>query len=429
MPVAARRALIVECSPAQRSVLAALLLETGANFAEAAGTAVALRKTAQQRFDLVCVALELQNGAGVQFCRTLRAAPKTSIIPILALVSNPTPDDVKALLAAGATEVMDDKEVERLRQFLSLVLPPLPVLRGRVLVVEDDLSAAEEIANVLRSLGLEASLVSDPNRALRHIRQQPIDLLISATMLHAPVTGAALVREVRTLPGSDGRTPILAIVSQLDPVRKVEVLRSGADDVIAKPVLAEELTVRVERLLRRKRREEENEAHRATFEALALTDPLTTLNNRRFLGEIGPMYLAEARRHGYPLCVIVVNVDHFEHILSTYESAISDDVLRLIGRLLRSECRRGDVAVRCKDDQFMLLLSHCSTVDAHVKAETLRSRIAGLRPCGVDITVSVGVAQAKDAREEGFAEVFARAGQAAQLASQGGHDRVIVAEA
>jgi len=43
--------------------------------------------------------------------------------------------------------------------------------------------------------------------------------------------------------------------------------------------------------------------------------------------------------------------------------------------------------------------------------------------------VSVGVAQAKDAREEGFAEVFARAGQAAQLASQGGHDRVIVAEA
>ena len=70
-----------------------------------------------------------------------------------------------------------------------------------------------------------------------------------------------------------------------------------------------------------------------------------------------------------------------------------------------------------------------STADAHVKGETLRSRIAGLRPCGVDITVSVGVAQAKDAREEGFAEVFARAGQAAQLASQGGHDRVIVAEA
>jgi two-component system cell cycle response regulator len=332
-------------------------------------------------------------------------------------------------LAAGATEVMDDKEIERLRQFLSLVLPPLPVLRGRVLVVEDDLSAAEEIANVLRSLGLEASLVSDPNRALRQIRQQPLDLLISATMLHAPVTRAALIREVRTLPGSDGRTPILAIVSQLDPVRKVEVLRSGADDVIAKPVLAEELTVRVERLLRRKRREEENEAHRATFEALALTDPLTTLNNRRFLGEIGPMYLAEARRHGYPLCVIVVNVDHFEHILSTYESAISDDVLRLIGRLLRTECRRGDVAVRCKDDQFMLLLSHCSIADAQVKVETLRSRIAGLRPCGVDITVSVGVAQAKDAREEGFAEVFARAGQAAQLASQGGHDRVIVAEA
>jgi two-component system cell cycle response regulator len=87
------------------------------------------------------------------------------------------------------------------------------------------------------------------------------------------------------------------------------------------------------------------------------------------------------------------------------------------------------VAVRCKHDQFVLLLSHCGISDAKLKAETLRSRIAALRPCGVGVTVSIGVAQGRDAPAEGFAELFTRAGQAAQAAAQGGHDRVVVSEA
>ena len=241
-----------------------------------------------------------------------------------------------------------------------------------------------------------------------------MDVLIIAPLLHAPVSGAGLIRELRALPGSEGRTPVLAITSPTDPARRIEVLRSGADDFIPQPVVAEELTVRVERLVRGKRRLEESEAQRASFEALALTDPLTTLNNRRFLGEVAPMYLAEARRHGFPLSVILVDIDRFDHITHTYTPAVCEEVLRSIGRLLRSECRRGDVAVRCKDDEFVLLMSHCSLADAQIKAESLRARVAELRPCGVVITVSVGVAQARGMPGEVFADVFGRAARAAR---------------
>jgi GGDEF domain-containing protein len=64
-----------------------------------------------------------------------------------------------------------------------------------------------------------------------------------------------------------------------------------------------------------------------------------------------------------------------------------------------------------------------------VKAETLRSHIADLRPCAVPVTVSVGVAQARDMPGEGFPEVFARALRAAHAAAQGGTDQVVAAEA
>jgi two-component system cell cycle response regulator len=409
-------------------MLAALLRDAGADFVEAASMAAGLRKAAEQRFDLICVAAKLRDGTGAQFCSALRTTPEMSPIPILVLLSDPEPDQVKALLEAGATEVIDVREIERIRQFFGTVLPPLPVLRGRTLIVDEDLRAVEALVAVLRHLGLEVDHTSDANNALLRARKEAIDLLIVGAMLQAPVTGAALIREVRALPGAEGRTPILAMASQTDPVRRIEVLRCGADDYIPKPVLAEELTVRVERLLRGKRREEESEAHRATFEALALTDPLTTLNNRRFLSEVAPMYLADARRHGFPLSVIVADLDQFEQITHTYEPSICEEVLRSIGRLMRRESRRGDVAVRCKDDQFVLLLSHCSIQEARLKAEALRSRISALRPCGVGVTVSAGVAQVQEAAE-GFSDVFARAARAAQAAAQGGHNRVIAADA
>jgi two-component system cell cycle response regulator len=429
MSAATRRALIVERSHAQRSMLAALLRDAGADFVEAASLAAGLRKATEQRFDLICVAAKLRDGTGAQFCSALRATPEMAPIPVLVLMSDPEPDKVKALLDAGATEVLDVREIERVRQFFGTVLPPLPVLRGRALIVDEDVRAAEALLAVLRHLGLEADHVADTNSALLRVRKESIDLLIVGAMLEAPMPGAALIREVRALPGAEGRTPILAMASQTDPVRRIEVLRCGADDYIPKPVLAEELTVRVERLLRGKRREEESEAHRATFEALALTDPLTTLNNRRFLSEVAPMYLADARRHGFQLSVIVADLDQFDQITHTYEPSICEEVLRSVGRLLRRESRRGDVAVRCKDDEFVLLLPHCGMQEARLKAEALRSRIAALRPCGVGVTISAGVAQVQEAVAEGFAEVFARAGRAAQAAAQGGRNRVIAADA
>ena len=387
-----------------------------------------LLQATQHRFDLVCVAAKLPDGTSAQFCSALRGTPDAAPVPVLVLLPSPDPEKIKVLLEAGATEILDRHDVERVRLFLAMVLPPLPVLAGRVLLVDDDLEEAEAILAVLRDLGLEVNHVAQPAHALTRVRDQAVDLLITAPMLQTPISGAAMIRELRALPGIEGRTPVLAMSADTHPARRIEVLRSGADDFIPRPMVPEELRVRVERLLRGKRRLEESEAQRASFEALALTDPLTTLNNRRFLSEVAPMYLAEARRHGYPVSVIVVDIDYFDQLTHRYTPQVCEEVLRSIGRLLRGECRRGDVAVRCKDDEFVLLLAHCALADAQIKAESLRARIAALKPCGVDVTVSVGVAQTRGMPGEGFGDVFTRGSRAALTARQDGCDRVVTAD-
>ena len=161
MTPTARSALIVEPSRARRSVLAALLREAGAEFAEAASMADGLLQATQRRFDLVCVAAKLPDGTSAKFCSALRGTPGAAPVPVLVLLPSPDPEKIRVLLEAGATEILDRHDVERVRQFLAMVLPPLPVLTGRVLVVDDDLEEAEAILAVLRDLGLEVNHVAD----------------------------------------------------------------------------------------------------------------------------------------------------------------------------------------------------------------------------------------------------------------------------
>ena len=165
MTQAARCALIVEPSRARRSVLAALLREAGAEFAEAASMVEALQQVGRRRFDLVCIADQLPDGTGAKFCTAVRDAPDTAPMPILVLSPEPEAETVKTLREAGASDIMDRHDVERVRQFLAMVLTPLPVLNGRVVVVDDD---AEEAGWSSRPCATSASRsITWPSRRRR----------------------------------------------------------------------------------------------------------------------------------------------------------------------------------------------------------------------------------------------------------------------
>ncbi|CAB4870652.1 unannotated protein [freshwater metagenome] len=119
-------------------------------------------------------------------------------------------------------------------------------MKGRVLVVDDDLSLAEMLGIVLRSEGLEPFFCSDGDKALETFRDCQPDVVLLDVMLPGK-DGIEICQLIRAESG----TPIIMLTARTDTVDVVLALETGADDYVMKPFKAKELVARVRARLRR----------------------------------------------------------------------------------------------------------------------------------------------------------------------------------
>jgi two-component system cell cycle response regulator len=297
-------------------------------------------------------------------------------------------------------------------------------LSGRVLLVEDSASVRAMVRGVLERTGLEVDLSADANRAWALFTEEQHDLVLTDVLLAEGTTGLELVRRIRHAQGRKSRTPVLAMSAFEDAVRKVELLEYGANDFIGKPVLPEELVARVRNLIANKQLLDKVEMQQEYLRALAATDHLTSLYNRRFLAEVVPMSLASARRHGYSLSLLMIDLDHFKAVNDRHGHSTGDCVLVETAKLLRANCRKEDLAARIGGEEFVLLLSHCGLEQATAKAERLRRQIEELEPAGIHLTASLGVATLVPESGESFEVLFAAADKAVYSAKAAGRNCV-----
>ena len=127
------------------------------------------------------------------------------------------------------------------------------------------------------------------------------------------------------------------------------------------------------------------------LEALATTDGLTGLKNRRTFGGKLAEEHARAVRYHQPLSLLLLDVDKFKQYNDTFGHPAGDAVLRQVAQALEHSARDTDVAARYGGEEFVLILPQTDEAGAQVFAERLRETIAAqdwtLRP----ITVSIGV--------------------------------------
>jgi diguanylate cyclase (GGDEF)-like protein len=163
----------------------------------------------------------------------------------------------------------------------------------------------------------------------------------------------------------------------------------------------------------------------------AMTDGLTGLFNSRWLREAGEREIADCRRRGTALSIVLIDLDHFKKINDTGGHAAGDVVLQRVADELRRTTRAGDAAVRLGGEEFVLVLRDSDTAGAAGVASDLRQALTNVpipSACsGIDqITASMGIA--------GFPEhgtVLADLVRAADVAMYGakraGRDRVNLA--
>lgn len=179
----------------------------------------------------------------------------------------------------------------------------------------------------------------------------------------------------------------------------------------------------------RTRAEREVQALQEMLREQSTHDALTGLYNRRYLDETLGRELVSAERHGYPVSVIMGDLDHFKAVNDRYGHLAGDEVLRVFGDLMRQHARGSDIYCRYGGEEFLLVLPQMAEDSAVERAEQLRLAMAASPvPYGespIAVTASFGVAAfPRDGRTGD--ELIAAADSALYAAKAAGRNRVNV---
>jgi diguanylate cyclase (GGDEF)-like protein len=159
----------------------------------------------------------------------------------------------------------------------------------------------------------------------------------------------------------------------------------------------------------------------------ARTDSLTGALNRRAIEEIALRETARSIRHGHPLCMVVLDVDHFKHLNDTRGHAAGDFALQALVQRVKSMLRKNDQIARTGGEEFTILLPDTSASAGVLAADRLRQAIEELEPtyenAPLRFTVSAGVAQF-DAQQGSWETMMRRADSAMYEAKEHGRNAV-----
>jgi diguanylate cyclase (GGDEF)-like protein len=224
----------------------------------------------------------------------------------------------------------------------------------------------------LRDTLFEAARDAAAERVAQARRRMAINTALGLAVLGIELTVFLLVRHRVLLPLLRGTRTMNAIMAGQQP-----------HGDLAPPTRADEIgdmqravAALRDATLRSRALEVERERLIAQLRVASDTDFLTGLPNRRAFAERAAELLAQARRHGRPVALIVFDLDHFKRINDQHGHPAGDAVLRSVAELARGQVRQGELLARHGGEEFVVLAPDCRTDEALQLAERLREALA-----------------------------------------------------
>ncbi|WP_163337663.1 diguanylate cyclase [Desulfopila sp. IMCC35008] len=423
--------LIVEPSKIFQLSLEGIFKDYATSFFACTSGSRALEIYESSPIDLICLSFYLSDIDGLELVSQIRKLKFGETIPILMITSKESQEAIAASLHGGVTEIFRKNRLSEIENYLKIYAEHARQqahLSGNILVIDRDSLQVQEIITYFQDTKLKFIHFTNAEAAAEMARTAEFDLVITSVVLDGRMSGLALIREIRDINETMYRVPILAISAIAHVSQKIELLRAGASDYIQKPVLLEELRVRVKNLLHNKKLFDTVEYQRQQMAELAIRDQLTGLYNRHYLLDIVDRTIQEAYRYNYPISLLVIDIDHFKKVNDTYGHSTGDLVLKGLADLLMETFRGTDTPIRLGGEEFVVLLPHCSSQDAINRAQSLRLQIGELCPGGIRISASVGISVIPSDTNITYEQLFAAADEAVYAAKASGRNCVAFRE-
>lgn len=244
----------------------------------------------------------------------------------------------------------------------------------RVLVVDDSPVSRKLLEHTLDAAPYTLVFAKDGSDALRVFAECPPDLVIADWEL-PDISGPEVCRVVRSK-FAEAYTYILLLTGNSDPKSIAEGLAAGADDYLTKPFDADELRARLGVGRRVIEMQRHIEAKTRELARESRTDPLTGLANRRAVEEWAVKQVAGSARHGYPIWVILMDLESYKPMKDALGRTAGDSMLSACAQIIRKHTRASDMCGHLGGDQFILVVSHVEMKNTPIVVDRLREKLA-----------------------------------------------------
>lgn len=289
---------------------------------------------------------------------------------------------------------------------------------NKILLVDDDPAIHLEFSQILRNSGYIVQHTISEIDAIQIIKDCTPDFLI-INWKKSTSSNLPFYESLRR--GFIDKYLYIIVMTTEDLVRnKVQMIASGADAFLVKPVPAGELLS----LLQAGTRIIEQQLE---LKKLAMHDPLTGLLNRRTFFEMVKQEWSRAKRHKELFCCASIDLDYCKNINDVYGQIHGDRVLVRAGEIMNRIGRKNDILCRYESDAFYMLLPNTDLQGALICAERLRETIQAEKQFFSEAvsfpTVSIGMA-VKTEEMENPEELLEKANEALLWAKQNGRNCV-----
>ncbi len=422
------KVLIVERSRLQQTVLSRIFSGEGVIVSLAHNISNALERLHEEDIDIVCTGYQLEyEKNGIDLTKEIRLITKYKEIPIMLMASLDKNLSTHDAYNAGVTEIFSRTNSEELSEKIqSLLNRRNCTINAHILYVEDSKTAAIITMRDLNGTNVTFDHFFSADEAILTYKEKHhlYDMVITDVVLEGKLDGLAFVRALREITPENYKMPILAVSGLDDTSRRVELLRSGANDYIVKPYVKEELLVRVKNLIMTKHLFDQVETQQEQLYKQAMQDHLTGLHNRHAMETLLPKYCSAAIRHNKPIGILFFDIDHFKQVNDVHGHVVGDDVLALMGEIILHNFRAEDFSARYGGEEFIVILYNINHEQTQTIAEKFRQKVEKYDFSSLNITISIGALTTYIHSDTDIQQLLVESDELLYKAKESGRNRV-----